>query len=362
MNSVKSLIVKYNSLTVGYLRYLDGKIAFQYDEKWIEKGFSISPFSLKLDKKIYINSKNTFDGLYGVFHDSLPDGWGQILMTKMLAKEGINYDLLDPLTKLSLVGKSGLGAFEYEPSNALKEESPYDLDALAEEAKALLENEGYLGSLDSLFAFGGSSGGSRPKAHVKVENEDWIIKFPCYLDPKEIGEKEYETNQLARKCGIKVNDFKLFPSKNCKGYFGAKRFDRKKDKKVHMISLSSILETSHTVPNLDYDHLFSVIAALKCDASDLVEAFKRMCFNVLIGNKDDHGKNFAFLFDEEKWKYVLSPAFDLTITPNILEHEMTVLGEGNPTKKDLLAIGKRHRLSLETMEEIISDIEKNIHR
>lgn len=360
MNEEKQLVVKYNSSVVGYLKYVNGKIAFQYDEKWLENGFSISPFSLKLDKKIYINSKNNFHGLYGVFHDSLPDGWGIVLMTRKLAKEGINYEKLDPLTKLSLIGKSGLGAFEYEPSQAMKEESSYDLDYLAEEARLVLETEEYTGGLDSLLSLGGSSGGSRPKAHIKHENADWIVKFPCYLDPKEIGEKEYQTNLLAKKCGINVNECKLFPSNKCKGYFGAKRFDRDGDKKVHMISLSSLLETSHTLPNLDYEHLFMVIQALKCDEEDLLEAYRRMCFNVLIGNKDDHGKNFAFLYSEKEQKYKLSPAYDLTSTPNIAEHEMSVLGKGNPSKEDLIAIGKNVHLSLETMNRIISSIEKNI--
>lgn len=99
IKEIKKLIVKYNGATVGYLAELDGKIGFQYDEDWIDNGFIISPFSLPLERKIFINKKNTFGGLYGVFTDSLPDGWGELLVRRMLYKRSINPDSLSPLTK-----------------------------------------------------------------------------------------------------------------------------------------------------------------------------------------------------------------------------------------------------------------------
>lgn len=356
----KSLVVKYNSIVVGYLSYVGESIAFQYDEEWTSKGFSISPFSLPLSNEIYMNKKNTFDGLYGVFNDSLPDGWGYLLMARRLAKENIDYERLDPLTKLSLVGRNGLGALTYEPTQSFKEECEFDLDFLSEEANKILNSEENSCGLDALFLLGGSSGGSRPKAHVMYDNEEWIVKFPCRFDPREIGKKEYEVNLLAKKCGINVNECKLFPSKTYKGYFGAKRFDRKNGKKLHMISFSSLLEVPHTIPNLDYSVLFQTIIKLRGGEEEIKEAYRRMCFNVLIGNKDDHGKNFAFLYSEEKQNYVLTPAYDLTITPDAYEHQMTVLGEGKPSKQDLVDIGKRFNISQKECESIISIIEEVI--
>jgi len=128
-----------------------------------------------------------------------------------------------------------------------------------------------------------------------------------------------------------------------------------------MISLCALLETSHRFFNLDYNHLFSVIEAISADkAEDLYEAFRRMSFNVLFGNKDDHGKNFAFLYDEKKRGYVLAPAYDITPTPSVLEHSMTVNGQGNPTKKDLLEVGKRHGLSAKKCSKIMEAIESVI--
>ena len=137
ISRVRKLTVKYNGKTVGYLAQLDDdSIAFQYDDTWIKNGFSISPFSLPLSNKIYQDGKDIFGGLYGVFQDSLPDGWGELLVRRMLAKQGINADKLSPLTKLTLISGSGLGGLTYEPTQIdATDESDFDLDFIAQEAK-----------------------------------------------------------------------------------------------------------------------------------------------------------------------------------------------------------------------------------
>jgi serine/threonine-protein kinase HipA len=129
-----------------------------------------------------------------------------------------------------------------------------------------------------------------------------------------------------------------------------------------MISLAAMLETTHRIPNLDYIHLFQVIEKICDDKNELYEAFRRMCFNVYYGNKDDHSKNFAFLYNEEKHSYELSPAFDITKTPEKFEHEMTVNGAGNPTDEDLLAVAKRFKLSMVKCKEIMAKLKKVIDR
>lgn len=357
MKEYKKLTVKYNRKTVGYLAEIYNKIAFQYDDEWIKNGFSISPFSLPLSDEIHKDGKYIFDGLYGVFWDSLPDGWGELLVRRMLAKNGVNFDKLSPLQRLSILEKNGLGALEYEPSESLKTAtSDFDLDSLSIEANKVLNDDYNSADLDSIYYLGGSSGGARPKAHIKYNNEEWIVKFPCRIDPLDIGQKEFEANSLAMQCGINVNEFKLFDSKICSGYFGAKRFDRTKNGKIHMISLSALLETSHRYFNLDYGHLFSVIKEISVRKEDMYEAFRRMCFNVFYHNNDDHSKNFSFLYDEKLKGYVLSPAYDLTATPDKIEHSMTVNQNGNPTEKDLLTLAKDYNLSLEKCKEIISKI------
>lgn len=359
IKNIKKLVVKYNGTLVGYLADLDGEIGFEYDDEWLKSGFNISPFSLPLERRIFINRKDTFGGLYGVFADSLPDGWGELLVRRMLSKKGINPDRLSPLTKLSLISGQGLGGLTYEPSQTEADDNTLiELDEIAREVKQILNDETDNQNLDTIYKLGGSSGGARPKAHIKIDGEEWIVKFPCHYDPQDIGEKEYKANLLAKECGLNVNECKLFESAICSGYFGAKRFDRKSYGRVHMISLSSLLETTHRIPNLDYIHLLQVVQRICVDQSDLYEAYGRMCFNMLYGNKDDHGKNFAFLYDEDKEGYKLSPFYDITQTKDKFEHEMTVNGVGNPTEKDLFEVAKIMKLSMRKCKDIIAKIKE----
>ncbi len=357
---INKLNVNYNGILVGYL-YEDEseRIMFQYDNDWINDGFSISPFSLPLTKQIYQSKSPHFGGLFGVFNDSLPDGWGELLVRKMLNEKGINFDRLSPLTRLTLLSDKGLGGLSYEPSQSdVTQDDWMDLDEISLEIGKILSDINDNIDLDKIYRFGGSSGGARPKVHLKIDDEEWIIKFPSHLDPRNMGVLEYETNQYAQACGIKTADHQLFPSKKGKGYFGSKRFDRDSNKRIHMISLSALLETTHRIPNLDYAHLFQVIQRICVNQEDLYEAYTRMCFNVFFENKDDHGKNISFLYDESQKGYRLAPAYDLTQTKNRYEHEMTILGNGNPTEEDLLKMAKEFKLSMKRVIDIIDRVKK----
>lgn len=358
MENVEYLMVKYNGQTVGYLKQLENnRIAFQYDDEWIRIGFSISPFSLPLSKEVYISKYEPFNGLYGVFYDSLPDGWGELLINKMLVKKGINPIKITPLTKLALVNYNGLGGLNYEPKKELmSDDFNCSFDELYMLSKDILSDV-YDADLDKMYMYGGSSGGTRPKAHITYNNESWIVKFPSKFDSNNVSKEEFLANELARECEINVPEFKLMKSSINDGYFACKRFDRIGNKRIHTISLSSLLETSYQIPNLDYLHLFQVVNAISINKeNDLYEVYKRMCFNVFCFNKDDHGKNFSFIYDEDKKGYVLSPSYDLTILKNKVEHEMTVNGKGNPSERDLLDVAKIVKLSSKKCKEIIEKI------
>ncbi len=366
MEEIKELYVYYNRKKVGTLKEIEeGGIAFQYDKEWLHSGFSVSPLSLPLSEKVFISSKEALDYLFGVFYDSLPNGWGELVTRRALLKKGINYDSLSPLTRLALLSPSALGGLSYRPS--LYEEidnEKLDLDLLYKDSSQLYNDENTTSiNLDAIYLNGGSSGGARPKVHLHSGSRDYIIKFPTSEDGLEAGLKEYKANETARKCGINVNEFTLFPSKVCSGYFGAVRFDRVDQKAKHVISLSGLLETSYKIPNLDYIHLARVIKLVCVDKdSNLKEAYRRMVFNTLYPNTDDHGKNFSFIYSEEKKGYILSPMYDINKTDYILEHEMTINGKGNPTITDLVDIAKEFNLNKSEARKIIEEITTTINK
>ncbi len=346
MEKINSLIVQYDKRVVGTLAvYQRQFVVFEYHEQWIEQGFSISPFSLPLRKQVFIPKVDPFDGLFGVFADSLPDGWGRLLVDRFMLAKGMNPREVGNLQRLAIVGDSGMGALSYEPNVEFAvSKNSLDLDGYAEECSRILNAE-HVENLDDLFLYGGSSGGARPKILTKVSGEDWIIKFPSSQDDSNIGEREFLYSRCARECGIEMAETKLFDSKKCAGYFGTKRFDRYVDsgghaKRRHMVSVSALLETSHRIPNLDYEILMKLTLQITNDFAEVEKMFRLMCFNVYAHNRDDHSKNFSYIYEEENKRWLLSPAYDLTYSYSIGgEHATTIHGNGkNPGIDDILAV------------------------
>ena len=371
MNKIKSLQVFYNEKKVGTLALMKNNIvAFEYDSNWITNGFSISPFSLPLKKQVFIPRIDPFDGLYGVFSDSLPDGWGRLLVDRMLNSQNINPREISQIDRLAIVGETGMGALSYKPEYNLLEDKDYqeDYDNLALSCKKILNTE-YSADLDNLFRLGGSSGGARPKILTKIDNEDWIIKFPSSLDDSNIGKLEYLYSVCAKKCKIDIPETKLFPSKISSGYFGIKRFDRKKlstgaIRKLHMISVSGLLETSHRIPNLDYNDLMQLTLNLTKSFEEVEKLFRLMCFNVFSHNRDDHSKNFSFVYNEDLNKWELSPAYDLTYSYSINgEHATTINGNGvNPGLNDILKVAEKIGLDKKKAEKITIEIRETVRK
>lgn len=319
---------------------------FEYTDEWLSSGFSISPLSLPLKKKVFTPKPDPFEGLFGVFADSLPDGWGRLLVDRLMRKNGIDPARLGNLDRLSIVGSSGMGALTYEPEIGLEsKENGLAYDEIAAECERLLKTE-FSEKLDELFSMGGSSGGARPKIFTMIDGEDWIIKFASESDEKDIGKQEYDYALCAKACGIEMSEARLFSSGRCAGYFGTKRFDRVvnggKAERLHMISAAGLLETSHRLPNLDYDILMRLTMKLTESLEECKRLFKLMCFNVYAHNRDDHSKNFSYIYRENEARWVLSPAYDLTYSNSIGgEHATTVHGNGeNPGLEDILEVAK----------------------
>lgn len=340
----------------GYDRFCT---AFEYTAEWIETGFSISPISLPLRPGLFVAEKDPFSGLYGIFDDSLPDGWGRLLTDRYLKEKGVNPDEVSVLTRLCMLSGNSSGILEYKPQLMQEKASGnIDFDELCRAAEnILLDLEEDPAMLDTLFREGGSSGGARPKVYATIDGQEWIVKFPAKADGMDAGKREYMMNMFAKECGIDIPEAKLIPSAICPGFFASKRFDRKDGRRIHMISLSGLLESSHRFPVLDYSHLMKATTVLTKSGSELWKAFRLAVFNVTAGNMDDHGKNFAFLFDEDERMWELAPAYDLTkVSTYYGEQSTTVNGKGkNIDEDDFLALASQFRLS---RQEAIREIRR----
>jgi len=365
MDRIRTLSIYYHEQPVGSMAlHHNLQSAFEYDWEWLNTGFSLNPYSLPLEKKVFMPKIDPFDGLFGVFADSLPDGWGRLIVDRLLLKNRMNPMELTSMNRLAIVGDTGMGALTYKPDIQLEslDRSLADFDEIAKECeKVLLTNDSE--NLDALFQLGGSSGGARPKILTDIEDEPWIIKFPASSDPKNMGEREYQYSLCAKACGIAMENTKLFPSGICSGYFGTRRFDRKKipggkTDRIHMISVSALLETSHRIPNLDYNLLMRLTLDLTKDFAEVEKMYRLMCFNVFAHNRDDHSKNFSFLYQETQHKWVLSPAYDLTYSNSIGgEHATCVNGNGkNPGMSDLLGVAENIGIKEIKAKKIASEI------
>ena len=364
MRTTNRLNVTYHERKVGTMALYKGRLAaFEYDREWLADGFAISPFSLPLEQKVFIPKQEPFDGIFGVFADSLPDGWGRLLVDRLMLKNHMNPYEVGNMDRLAIVGQSGMGALCYEPERHFEiEENPIDLDMIAEECRQILNTES-AENLDELFRLGGSSGGARPKILTQIDGEEWIIKIASSADREDIGRQEYEYSLCACKCGISMAETRLFPSKICDGYFGTKRFDRRQKKdgsveRVHMLSVSAVLETSHRIPNLDYEILMKLTLELTKDFSEVEKLYRLMCFNIFAHNRDDHSKNFTYLYEETEDRWRLSPAYDLTYSSSIGgEHATTVYGNGkNPGMKEILAVADLIGMDGRKAEQIAEEV------
>ena len=369
METYNALSVFLNGKKVGTLAtYKKRFTAFEYSDEWLDDGFSISPFSLPLEKKVFLPTLQPFDGIYGIFSDSLPDGWGRLLVDRMLLKNRIDPASVNMLNRLSIVGSSGIGALTYYPEQDTVQAAPQeDYDKLARACAEVLSSKS-ADDLDVLFKMSGSSGGARPKAFITVNDEDWIIKFPSSTDRSDIGSIEFLYSNCARACGIEMSETRLFSSKICEGYFGTKRFDRYRTadgtvQRSHMASVSALLETSHRIPNLDYSILLALTLKLTGSFKEVEKMFRLMCFNVFAHNRDDHSKNFTFLYDDKERVWKLSPAYDLTYSSSIGgEHATTVNGNGtNPGLDDILTLAENIGMKKSKARQIGEHVADTVH-
>ena len=353
MDEVKVIEVFMTGIKIGRIAMTpDFLCAFEYNPAYLLSGSSISPFYLPLKQEVFVAKRTPFTGGFGVFDDSLPDGWGNLILDRYLKSKGIDPNKLTLLQRLALIGSTGRGALEYHPDySEVSADEIINFDNLANEAEKILTSDYEGKSLDTLYKYGGSSGGARPKVFVKINDKEWLVKFKATIDPANVGEIEYKYSLLAKKCGINMPETKLFEGK----YFGVERFDRTPLGKIHTISAAGLLNADYRVPCLDYGDLLQVCHILTKNMENVYTLFRQMVFNVAIKNRDDHAKNFSFLLINGEWKP--SPAYDLLPSGGFNGfHTTTINNNGEPTVNDIMAVATKVGLNKQRASEIIEEI------
>jgi serine/threonine-protein kinase HipA len=384
---VRSLDVRFTTSPlevprlVGTLLDQGGRIFFEYAEAWLETGLNLSPFRLPFERGAFEHGDRAFGPLPGLFADSLPDGWGLLLMDRHFRRLGLELASLGPLERLAWLGTGTMGALTYHPPVVAEADAggALDLEALARQSQALLSGKSSL-VLPQLLRAGGSPGGARPKILVgfKADGdellsgaddvpegfEQWLIKFPAREDPPGAGAAEYAYSLMARAAGLDLPATRLFATPEGGRYFGVQRFDRERNRRCHVHSFGNLLQTDFRVPSCDYLDLLQATAVLTRDHREVLKALRLMVFNVCAHNRDDHAKNFAFRLDHGTGAWSLSPAYDLCFSPGPGgEHTMTVAGEGRaPGSSHILRAGLARDVSRAEVLAIVDQVRAAVAR
>lgn len=367
---------------------------FEYAESFIGKGLEPSPILMPVRHgRIYSFSdigRETFKGLPGMLADSLPDTYGRALFDRWLALTGRSSG--NAVETLCFLGKRCMGALEFEPAM----DAPYspdvriELDSLVEvTSEALSEKEEFGANLEEdkkaaiaeIVRLGTSAGGQRAKAIIaynpltgevrsgQIEAPEgfdyYLIKLDGvtaeagFRETQNFGRLEYSFYRLVKECGIKMSDCSLI-EENERAHFLTKRFDRQNGEKIHMQTLCGIAHYDYRNPrSYSYEQAFNVMRALRLPYSQAQEMYRRLVFNVVIRNQDDHTKNISFLMDRQG-KWTLSPAYDMGFAYNpkggwTAQHQMSINGKFDDiTRQDLLEFAKRNNIKEAT--EIIDRI------
>jgi len=359
-----------DTLPVGRLASRNRKIYFEYDARFLASGLNISPLKLPFQAGVQTFDAHLFEGLPGVINDSLPDGWGRLLLDRLLRRKNILREEISPLVRLAHVGFTGIGALVYEPDyDADNSSDSINLDTLSAHTQEVLDGEAE-DVLEELLALSGSSTGARPKALIGVGNnrkniihgkhalpddfQYWLVKFTNSMDGKDAGAIEYVYSIMAKKAGLAMTEAHLFPSTQGAGYFSTQRFDRNSEQRFHAHTACGLLHSDFRTPSLDYEDLLSLTQVLTRDVREVEKMFRLAVFNVLSHNRDDHSKNFTFLMDASgEWK--LSPAYDLTFSSGPRAEQSTmVMGEGqNPSLEHLIKLGLDAKIERTKIDRIV---------
>ncbi|MBF0452542.1 MAG: type II toxin-antitoxin system HipA family toxin [Candidatus Magnetomorum sp.] len=365
---------KWDKFIVGQLALNNNRIFFEYDTNFMLKPLYLSPFKLPPEIRFHEHKDRAFGPNFGLFDDSLPDGWGLLLMDRFLTNKGFTTSEISVLDRLAFLGSSTMGSLIYEPpfERQTVDHSICDIHSLAKQSQKIFSgtsNE----VIPQLMRAGGSPGGAWPKILVGIhgdkiisgENdlpdayEHWMIKFSSMGASNDSGAVEYAYSLMAKAANIHMTETRLFHTDQKDHFFGIKRFDRQGSRRFHVHTFGNLIHANFRIPSCDYEQFLKVVRILTANHQDVKRGFSQMVFNVLANNRDDHVKNFAFIMDDDG-EWALSPAYDLTFAHGPGgEHSMTLLQEGrSPHKKEIQQLGKIAGLN---DKEIKSSIEQVIN-
>jgi serine/threonine-protein kinase HipA len=372
--------------------------SFEFFPDFLHNKWDVSPIHMPLSSgkgRIYSFpnlNEQTYKGLPGLLSDVLPDDFGNRLIDNWLSINKINSIEFTPLDRLCYIGKRGMGALEFEPSihKYPSESTPLDIQKLIDLAQKIVNarkilklNAHETSSLNELLKVGSSAGGQRPKAIIAYNKqtselrsgqtdalpgfEHYIFKFDGVSnqelgDPKGFGRIEFAYYKMAIDCGIEMSNSMLLEESG-RAHFMTKRFDRvNENEKLHMQTLCSLAHFDYKAAGVySYENAFEIMRALRLTQKEIEQQYKRMIFNVVARNQDDHTKNISFLMSKAgKWS--LSPAYDVTYSYNPTgvwtnQHQMTINGKRDEFKLyDLIEVGERASLknSKAIVEQTIS--------
>ncbi|WBL73687.1 type II toxin-antitoxin system HipA family toxin [Serratia liquefaciens] len=377
--------VLFDGITAGYLAYTsDSKIAtFEYTEDWRTAGFSLSPLYLPLEKGIFTFPAlpwETYRGLPAVFADSLPDDFGNTLIDAWLAREGRDKSQFLAIDRLLYTGSRGMGALEYLPTNNpdTPHSEPLLIAELVSMAQKVLDTRNGLqlndheeSSLSKLLQIGTSAGGARAKVVIAVNQErteirsgqveaptgfeHFLLKFDgveehkterqTFGDPKGYGLMEYVYHLMAKQVGINMSHCELLREEGSqRAHFMTKRFDRENNQKFHVLSLCGLAHANfRKAGEYSYEEMLGIAREIGLTNYEQEQIYRRMVFNVIARNHDDHTKNWSFMVDND-FRWTLAPAFDIAWSFRedsewVASHQLTLAGKRDKfTIDDLLSV------------------------
>jgi len=403
VDNVKTAYVKLWGMLVGAVSWDPEKefATFEYDGKFLEKGLDVSPLKMPITVAQRQTAKfafpalpkNSFRGLPGMLADALPDRFGNSIIDAWLARQGRTPDSFSPVERLCYAGKRAMGALEFAPiiSESTEQSVPVEVSELVKIVQTIADERSRLktkfghdpaDAILDIIRVGTSAGGSRPKAVIAFNDETkevrsgqvdapdgfnyWVLKFDgvkdhALGDPAGYGRIEYAYYKMATAAGIEMTECRLF-EENGRAHFMTRRFDRLGNRgKLHLQSLCAIAHFGFNEPGAySYEQAFQVMRELRLPYRDAEQQFRRMIFNVVARNQDDHTKNIAFLMDRSgRWH--LSPAFDVIYAYNptgdwTSRHQMSINGKRDGfIKEDLLQVGKEMNIKsrLRIIDEIV---------